>query len=210
LASDGFSVEGGKLLYKDEPVGESASRPGFQQFAFEDTALGEGGNGVTFRVQHRTLKVDQVVKVYSPKNEAVAEKALREAQKNADPKVRDIIAQVHDAGTYPYPENISYSVMESVSGIQTLKEWLDRRDEDWESAQTSVDADYGTDKEGAQQAKKQRRQFVMAEALNVAAGFVGAGARMHAADVIHGDLNPGNILILQEASSEPLRTAIPK
>lgn len=202
MESAGFSVENKKLLYNGKLIGASATLPGFPQFDFEENALGEGANGVTFRVQHRTLRVDQVVKLYSPEKAGVAEKALLEAQKNADPRVRDVIAQVHDAGTYRYPEEISYSVMESVSGIQTLKEWLAERDERWESAQTSLDSDYGSDKAGAHMAKNHRHRLVMAEALNVAAGFVGAVARVHAAGVIHGDLNHGNILILQKASSD--------
>lgn len=202
MASGGFSVENEQLLFQGEPVGDSASLRGFQRFSFEETPLGIGANGVTFRVRHRTLQVDQVVKLYFPGDADVAGKASLEARKNADPSIRDVIAQVHDAGAYLYPVNISYSVMESLSGIQTLKEWLTKRDAQWILAQKSIKSDFGSDKEGAQRWKNQRSRFVMAEALNVAAGFIGAVARMHAARVVHGDLNPGNILILKGATSE--------
>jgi serine/threonine protein kinase len=198
LTFGGFSVDNENLLYKGKPVGDDESRPGFHQFSFESTALGEGGNGVTFRVQHRTLEVDQVVKLYFPSHEGVSDKAKFEAIKNADPRVRDVIAQVHDAGTYHYPEEIAYSIMESVSGIQTLNEWLSARDAQWEFAQASADSDVRFNETEAQRWKGRRSRTVMAEALNVAAGFIGAVVRMHSTEVIHGDLNPGNILILQE------------
>jgi serine/threonine protein kinase len=200
LAIDGFSVDNEKLLYNGEPVGDGESRPGFQQYSFETKALGVGGNGVTFRVQHRVLEVDQVVKLYFPGNEGVASKAKLESIKNADPRIRDVIAQVHDAGTYRYPDEISYSVMESVSGIQTLKEWLHERDSQWAFAQASVDSDHKIENAEALVWKSRRSRMVMAEALNVAAGFIGAVARLHAAGVTHGDLNPGNILLLQEST----------
>lgn len=195
-----FSVENEKLLYSGEVVGDGESSPGFRQFSFEETALGEGGNGVTYRVRHRVLQVDQVVKLYFPGNVDTADKARLEAIKNADPRVRNVIAQVHDAGTYHFPEKISYSVMESVPGFQTLQEWLADRDAQWEFAQLRAYNDNRFDDVGAQKWKNRRSRTVVAEALNVAAGFVGAVARLHAAKVTHGDLNSSNILILQKVT----------
>ncbi|WP_218713030.1 hypothetical protein [Arthrobacter sp. BF1] len=198
MKSEGFSVENSHLLYNGHLVGDNASTPGFRQYSFESDALGEGGNGVTYRVRHRTLRVDQVVKLYFPNKGGVSDKAKFEAIKNADPRVRDVIAQVHDAGTYSYPEAISYSVMESVSDIQTLKEWLAGRDAQWAFAEASFDCGIQNSKVKADLWKAKCRRVVMAESLSVAASVIGAIARMHAAGVTHGDLNPGNILIFQD------------
>lgn len=92
--------------------------------------------------------------------------------------------------------------MESVSRIQTLKEWICERDKLWKLAQESMEADLGADRRSFQLWKNRQRRHVVADALNVAAGFVGAVVRLHSAEVTHGDLNPGNILILQEATLE--------
>src|SRR5699024_7025549 len=169
-------------------------RPGFQQYAFEDSPLGEGANGVTYRVQHRVLGVNQVVKLYFPGSDVGLHKARLEAVKNSDPRVRDVVAQVHDAGIYRYPTRIAFSVMESVSDIQTLGEWLDQRDAEWIFYRAHVNnTEYSLREKNVQKSVIQR--IVIAEALNVAAGYIGAVVKLHAAGVTHGDLNPGNILI---------------
>lgn len=197
----GFSVLGEQLLYDGKLVGDGPERPGFRQFVFEETQLGAGANGVTYRVRHRVLGVEQVVKLYFPDSGRESEKAEQEAIKNADPRVRDTAAQVHDAGTFAYPCDISYSVMESVSGIQTLREWLGQRDAEWAFFRAHADASSGTQRQ-KDAAKDVALRFAVAEALNVAAGYIGAVVRMNSARIVHGDLNPGNVLIFT-GSAEP-------
>src|SRR5699024_2674972 len=123
-----FEVDRYRVLYAGTALGESRCRPGFQQYASEDSPLGAGASGVTYRVQDRVLGANQVVKLYFPGSDVGLHKARLEAVKNSDPRVRDVVAQVHDAGIYRYPTRIAFSVLESVSDIQTLGEWLDQRD----------------------------------------------------------------------------------
>ncbi|WP_146078003.1 hypothetical protein [Pseudoclavibacter sp. AY1F1] len=182
------------LYYNGKRIGHSELQAGFSRFFFERAPLGEGGNGVTFRVRHRILNTQQVVKVYFPGRNGVAIKAQLEAMKNADRRVSEVLALVHDAGTYEYPEPISFSVMESIDNIQTLREWIAQRNAMWEFALISNVDENRTSSDWLET----RQRIVQAEALNVATGFMAAVVRLHSPLITHGDLNPGNILLPRE------------
>lgn len=192
--NQGFQVVNGSLFYDGKAVGDTETRSGFRYFEFENEPLGNGANGLTYRAHHTVLGVAQVIKLYFPGENGEVEKARLEAKKNADPRVRDVAAQVHDAGVYMYPREISYSIMESVSDIQTLSEWLKNRDTEWNFFKAVIDESELSEAKNAA-AKARAARFALADALNVAAGFIGAVVRLSSAGVTHGDLNPQNILV---------------
>ncbi|UWD79173.1 hypothetical protein [Curtobacterium flaccumfaciens] len=128
-----------------------------------------------------------------------------EARKNANSALRDVTAQVFDRGLFHFPARIPYVVMESVDSSHTLGSWIEARDRDWAQAQSAMTKraarhrdynDRGRNWEG------DRRREVMAESLDLAAGVLHVVIRMHRSEVIHGDLNPGNVLI-RNTSSDP-------
>lgn len=201
-----FHVVDGSLHYQGCPVGESATKAGFESFDFSDPPLGEGASAVAFRVRHRRLNVEQVVKVYDPTIDGVVERASAEAEKNANPRLRGIVAAISDAGIYSYPRQIPYTIMEKVESVATLGEWLARRDSDWDDSRTLLlsDPDYSKLSDSW---KESRKNEVFAEALNACAGFLVAVVRLQAAGVTHGDLNPGNVLFVEPSASAATETA---
>lgn len=199
-----FSVDAGKLRYRPRWLPSLFVWPPQSKYVFDPGPLGSGGNGVTFRVRQRELQSFHVIKLYFP-GSGVEERAVLEARKNANPALREVTAQVFDSGVFYFPARIPYVVMENVDSSHTLGSWIKERDEDWAQAQSAMGKrkappdDYnhrGPRWEG------DRRREVLAECLDLAAGVLGAVISMHGSNVIHGDLNPGNIL-LRDASSDP-------
>ncbi|MDN5605825.1 MAG: hypothetical protein L0G59_10465 [Kocuria sp.] len=168
-------------------MGESSSQPGFEKYRFDDVQLGSGANGVTYRVRHKHLDLDQVVKLYFPRGPEGFDSHGRgqlEARKNAEASLSNAIAVVHDAGVYSYPTMISYSCMESVEGVFTLSEWVNSR------------------RTFLMRAKAEHPELLVAaraDALNVGMGFLKTVLEVFTKGITHGDLNPHNILVYEDA-----------
>ncbi|MFJ2550406.1 hypothetical protein [Microbacterium sp. NPDC087591] len=187
---------GGRVYYAGEPVLDEDGRPVLPRLIFDDAPLGAGANGVVFRAMHRVLSTAQVVKLYIPGDESVTRKARLEASKNANPDVRDVVALVHDSGTFRYPRPIAFSVMESVASIETLRQWFEASEE-WRRV-----LDRHAEEEGFNSAETREliRTTMLQEHLNALSGYLISVITLHSRGVIHGDLNTGNLLIEGESS----------
>lgn len=183
-----LNVKEGKLYYGSELVGNSASVSGFSQYIFDSEPLGMGANGVTYGVTHKFLGVRQVIKIYFPKESEtdISLKAKEESIKNANTTLTGIIAVTFDAGEYSFPCRLWYSIMESVTSYATIKEWRKKRNIYFTSNESKFDIE------------EPMCLSSIHTSLNLAAGLLQSVIGLYENDVIHGDLNPGNILWILE------------
>lgn len=183
-----LNVKEGKLYYGSELVGDSASVPGFSQYIFDSEPLGSGANGVTYGVTHKLLGVRQVIKIYFPKESEtdISLKAKEESIKNANTTLTGIVAVTFDAGEYSFPCRLWYSIMESVTSYATIKEWRKKRNIYFTSNKSKFDIE------------EPLCRSSIHTSLNLAAGLLQSVIGLYENDVIHGDLNPGNILWILE------------
>ena len=183
-----LNVREGKLYFGNKLVGDSENAPGFLKYTFDSEPLGSGANGVTYGVTHKLLGVRQVIKIYFPKeNETdISIKAKEESIKNANTALAGIVAVTFDAGEYNYPCRLWYSIMESVTSYATIKEWRRKRNIYFTSNERKFDI---TDPMCLSS---------IHTSLNLAAGLLQSVIGLYENNVIHGDLNPGNILWILE------------
>ena len=183
-----LNVRGGKLYYGCERIGDSASVPGFSQYIFDSEPLGSGANGVTYGVTHKLLGVRQVIKIYFPKKSEtdISLKAKEESIKNANTALTGIVAVTFDAGEYSFPCRLWYSIMESVTSYATIKEWRKKRNIYFTSNESKFDVE------------EPLCLSSIHTSLNLAAGLLQSVIGLYENDVIHGDLNPSNILWILE------------
>lgn len=183
-----LNVREGKLYFGDKLVGVSESVSGFSQYVFDNEPLGSGANGVTYGMTHKLLGVRQVVKIYFPKeNETdISTKAKEESIKNANTTLTGIVAVTFDAGEYSYPCRLWYSIMESVTSYATIKEWREKRDYYFATNKNKFDI------------SEPMCLSSIHTSLNLAAGLLQSVIGLYENGVIHGDLNPGNILWIPE------------
>ena len=184
VSKNPFSVKAGILYYNDLRVGKNKNIAGFTKYIFEDKPLGIGANAVTYGVRHKILKTRQVVKLYVPKDndKEWCKKAKEEAIKNANSTLYDIIAVTFDAGKYNYPCPVYYSIMECVASYATISEWRQKRAYYFPSNRRRFDID------------DHKCRSSIHTSLNLAAGLLSTLINLYENNVIHGDLNPGNIL----------------
>ncbi len=179
-----LKVKDGILYYDGKCIGESQERRGFSKYYFDDEPLGRGANGITFSVTHKILNVKQVIKIYFPKEgeDQISLKAREEAGKNANTLLSGAIAVIFDAGEYNYPCKLWYSIMENVPSYWTIKQWRANREKYFPSIKNKFDI------------KSEDCQISIYASLNLAAGFLKTVITLYENNIIHGDLNPGNIL----------------
>lgn len=183
-----LNVREGKLYFGSKLVGDSESAPGFSKYIFDSEPLGSGANGITYGVTHKLLGVRQVIKIYFPKENEndISIKAKEESIKNANTTLTGIVAITFDAGEYGYPCRLWYSVMESVTSYATIKEWRKKRNTYFTSNESKFDI------------MEPLCRSSIHTSLNLAAGLLQSVIGLYEKDVIHGDLNPGNILWILE------------
>jgi len=204
----GISAKSGQLYVQKDGSEPVLLEPVLTHLTFESEPLGRGANGVTFRALDKVLNAFYVVKLYFPRK-GVEQRVLLEARKNANSAIREVAAQVFSLGHFSSPNRISYVVMESVSASHTLGSWISERDKDWKQAQIATKnqgsefADYNNRAPGW---VGDREREVLAESLDLAAGFLHIAITMHKNGVIHGDLNPGNVLIQDHSTSRGVKS----
>lgn len=183
-----LNVKEGKLYFGSKLIGASENTPGFSQYIFDSEPLGSGANGITYGVTHKLLGVRQVIKIYFPKeNETdILIKEKEESIKNANTALTGIVAVTFDAGEYSYPCRLWYSVMESVTSYATIKDWRKKRNAYFTSNESKFDI------------ADSMCLSSIHTSLNLAAGLLQSVIGLYENNVIHGDLNPGNILWILE------------
>lgn len=158
------------------------------------TQIGEGANGKAYKVFHKILQIEQVIKI----SKSDYQKALLEAIKNSSTELSDVIAVVSDAGILSYPKNTSYSVMSIVNNSISLKEWIDCRDKLLEFC-----ADYL--RESPFKSSSEYSSLIVQASLNLIVCLLNSYSKFVQNSTIHGDLNPHNILVRDSFFSAELQ-----
>ena len=97
-----------------------------------------------------------------------------------------VTAVIFDAGEYEYPCKLWYSIMESVSSYCTIKQWREKRNIYFPNNSTKFDI------------RDKKCLSAIHTSLNLAAGLLKTVIVLYENGIIHGDLNPGNILWILE------------
>ena len=97
-----------------------------------------------------------------------------------------VAAVIFDAGEYEYPCKLWYSIMESVSSYCTIKQWREKRNI------------YFPDNGAKFDIKDTKCLSGIHTSLNLAAGLLKTVIVLYENNIIHGDLNSGNILWILE------------
>lgn len=187
-----FTIVGKKLYFRDQLVLEERSYP-FDKLEFM-TQIGEGANGKAYKVFHKILQIEQVIKI----SKSDYQKALLEAIKNSSTELSDVIAVVSDAGILSYPENTSYSVMSIVNNSISLKEWIDCRDKLLEFCEDYL-------RESPFKSFSKYSSLIVQASLNLTVCLLNSYSKFVQSSTIHGDLNPHNILVRDSFFSAELQ-----
>ena len=187
-----FTIVGKKLYFRDQLVLEGGSYP-FDKLEFM-TQIGEGANGKAYKVFHKILQIEQVIKI----SKSDYQKALLEAIKNSSTELSDVIAVVSDAGILSYPENTSYSVMSIVNNSISLKEWIDCRDKLLEFCEDYL-------RESPFKSFSEYSSLIVQASLNLTVCLLNSYSKFVQSSTIHGDLNPHNILVRDSFFSAELQ-----
>ena len=187
-----FTIVEKKLYFRGEEVLEEGSYP-FGKLEFMKQ-IGEGANGRAYKVFHKILQMEQVIKI----SKSDYQKALLEAIKNSSTELSDVIAVVSDAGILSYPENTSYSVMSIVNNSISLKEWIDCRDKLLEFC-----GDYL--RESPFKSSSEYSSLIVQASLNLIICLLNSYSKFVQNSTIHGDLNPHNILVRDSFFSAELQ-----
>lgn len=187
-----FTIVEKKLYFREQLVLEEGTYP-FDKLEFM-TQIGEGANGKAYKVFHKILQIEQVIKI----SKSDYQKALLEAIKNSSTELSDVIAVVSDAGILSYPENTSYSVMSIVNNSISLKEWIDCRDKLLEFC-----ADYL--RESPFKSSSEYSSLIVQASLNLVVCLLNSYSKFVQNSTIHGDLNPHNILVRDSFFSAELQ-----
>lgn len=175
-----FEIKKGELYFNNKKISSSRVYP-FDQLLILDK-LSRGKTGITFICEHKLLKVTQVIKICigdDPK------KLEGEAQKNSNTELSDAIAIVFDAGKLDYPENSYYSAMGFVAKSITFEKWLNQR-----KKLMKIKSRYNSD--------NLLNIFLFQMSVNMGISILNTYSIFVRNKLIHGDLNPRNILIMDK------------
>lgn len=192
-----FTIVEKKLYFRDQLVLEEGTYP-FNKLEFMKQ-IGEGANGIAYKVFHKILQIEQVIKI----SKSNYQKALLEAIKNSSTELSDVIAVVSDAGILNYPENTSYSVMSIVNNSISLKEWIDCRDNLLEFCEDYLE-------ESPFKSISEYSGLIIQASLNLIVCLLNSYSKFVQNSTIHGDLNPHNILVRDSFFSSELHQKLVK
>lgn len=192
LNVEDFTIVEKKLYFRDRLVLEEGTYP-FDKLEFM-TQIGEGANGKAYKVFHKILQIEQVIKI----SKSDYQKALLEAIKNSSTELSDVIAVVSDAGILSYPENTSYSVMSAVNNSISLKEWIDCRDNLLKFCEDYLG-------ESPFESFSHYSGLIIQASLNLIVCILNSYSKFVQNNTIHGDLNPNNILVRDSFFSTELQ-----
>lgn len=184
-------IKNKKLYLNDSLVTENCRYP-FEKIEFL-SEIGEGANGKVYKVRHKVLDIHQVVKV----SKSDYQKNIFESIKNTSSEVSEVIAVVSDAGIFDNPSETSYSIMSSINESISLSDWISCRD----NLLKFTEEEY---KENPLKINSYLSGFIVQYSLSLAANFLYTYSILHKASIIHGDLNPKNILIIDSIFNEDL------
>ncbi|MEZ7743545.1 hypothetical protein O3800_00965 [Gemella sanguinis] len=184
-------IKNKKLYFNDSLVTENCQYP-FEKIEFL-SEIGEGANGKAYKVRHKVLDIHQVVKV----SKSNYQKNIFESIKNSSSEVSEVIAVVSDAGIFDNPSETSYSIMSSINKSISLSDWILCRDNLLSLAKEKY-------KENPLKSYSYLSGFIVQYSLSLAANFLYTYSILHKASIIHGDLNPKNILIIDSVFNEDL------
>lgn len=187
-----FTIVEKKLYFRGEEVLEEGSYP-FGKLEFMKQ-IGEGANGRAYKVFHKILQMEQVIKI----SKSDYQKALLEAIKNSSTELSDVIAVVSDAGILSHPENTSYSVMSIVNNSISLKEWIDCRDDLLKFCEDYLG-------ESPFESFSDYSGLIIQASLNLIVCILNSYSKFVQNNTIHGDLNPHNILVRDSFFSTELQ-----
>lgn len=186
-----------KLYFNDSKVIENSNYP-FEKLEFL-REIGEGSNGKVYKAKHKVLNIYQVVKV----SKSDYQKNILESIKNALGEVSEVIAVVSDAGTFDYPSETSYSIMSCINESISFSDWILCRDNLLKFAKEEY-------KENPLKIESYASGLIVQYSLSLAANFLYTYSKLHKASIIHGDLNPKNILIIDSILNEDLFSNLDK
>lgn len=190
-----FTIVEKKLYFRGEEVLEEGSYP-FGKLEFMKQ-IGEGANGRAYKVFHKILQMEQVIKI----SKSDYQKALLEAIKNSSTELSDVIAVVSDAGILCHPENTSYSVMSIVNNSISLKEWIDCRDNLLKFCEDYLG-------ESPFESFSYYSGLIIQASLNLIICILNSYSKFVQNNTIHGDLNPNNILVRDSFFSTELQQSL--
>lgn len=192
-----FTIVEKKLYFRDKIVLEEETYP-FDKLEFMEQ-IGEGANGKAYKVFHKILEIEQVIKI----SKSDYQKALLEAIKNSSTELSDVIAVVSDAGILSRPKNTSYSVMSIVNNSISLKEWIDCRDNLLKFCEDYLE-------ESPFKSISEYSGLIIQASLNLIVCLLNSYSKFVQNSTIHGDLNPQNILVRDSFFSAELQQRLVK
>ena len=191
-----IDCQSGVLLYDERPFQLDNGLYPFHNLEFV-AQLSYGANGITYRVLHKVLGIEQLVKLYFFTDHISKEKALTESIKNSTLNLADSIARVHDLGILSEPVEVVYSIMEFVGNSMTLKDYLDNRTSFW-----NILSELSPGEELLQYNSIFGPLFQ--ESINIAIYFLRGISYLIKSNIRHGDLHLDNILICNSLFSSNL------
>ena len=189
--TENLTIKNNKLYFNDSLVTEKSKYP-FEKLEFI-REIGEGANGKVYKVRHKVLKIYQVVKV----SKSDYQKNILESIKNTSGEVSEVIAVVSDAGIFDNPSETSYSIMSCINESISFSDWILCRDNLLKFTQEEYN-------ENPLKIESYASGYIMQYSLSLAANFLYTYSKLHKASIIHGDLNPKNILIIDFILNEDL------
>lgn len=141
--------------------------------------IGYGSNGITFKVKHSFLEINQVLKIYYKHTDM--DKDKKETKKNANVYSQENSYPINDAGYFNiiHSKDTIFSVSNFINNLITLKNWL------IENNNSSIESLY-------------LYNFELANAISI----LGEINNKNKYCVTSGDLNDGNIMVYNNLHKE--------
>lgn len=188
LFKDKFTFDDGILKYEGKEISDYSDTYLFSNYYIKEL-LGSGRSAVTFRACNKFLEIDQVIKIYNP--DIPQDKVKKEIQKNSHTKLHSINAVNHEGGEIISPFKTCYAIMENIDGFVTIREWLKNRDDFYATYKSEFPDGYDRIENNIYQ-----------QSLSMAATFLKSVQFLISNNIVHGDLNPGNIMVLNSFESK--------